>query len=80
MAQTAESTIPIVIDLGKTRRKDVKRLKRGRGKLMDEIRQVMAEVQANLGEETEGKELVPVVILYRRRGKRGKQMGVWPFR
>ena len=61
---------PIIIDLGKTRRKRIKQLKRGRGKLMREVQDVLDEVQMDLGKEAEGKEFIPVVLIYRRRRRR----------
>ena len=71
---------PIVIDLGKTRRKRIKQLKRGRGRLMDEIRQAVNDVRINLSEEDQGKEFVPVVLLYRSKRKRNRTNdGLLPF-
>ncbi len=74
---TAGTVGPIVVDLGKTKRKAIKSLKRGRGKLMAEVDEVVATVAANLGAEAQGKELVPVVIVYRQRDK--KRRGRWPL-
>ena len=69
----AAATTPIVIDLGKTRRKRIKALKRGKGKLME-------MVQADLGDEADGRVLVPVVMLYRRRRrKRKRNRLMFPF-
>ena len=61
---------PIVINLGKQRRKRIKDLKRGRGVLMDEVMQTMAQVSGQLGGEANGKVLVPVVLIYREKPKR----------
>jgi hypothetical protein len=69
----AAVTRPILVDLGKVRGKQVKRLKRGQGKLWDEVLDVCEEVSHQLGEEAEGKVLVPVVMVYRK--KRKKQGG-----
>ena len=81
MAETTDGMAPIVVDLGKVKRKAVKRLKRGRGKLIDEAYQVMAEVEANLGDEATNKELLPVIILYEKKPKkrRRKRMSLLPF-
>lgn len=72
MAETNPPRIyaPIIIDLGKTRRKRIKQLKRGRGKLTREVQDVLEEVQMDLGQEAEGKEFIPVVLIYRQRRKR----------
>lgn len=61
---------PVVVDLGKTKRKDIKALKRGEGKLMREVSQIMNEVRRELMDELAGRHLVPVVILYRPKRKR----------
>jgi len=66
----ADHAPPIVVDLGKVKRKRVKELRKGQGPLVEEVNQVMANVRESLGEDAAGKELVPVVILYRRRPKR----------
>lgn len=68
---------PIVIDLGKVRQKQIKALKQGRGALVREIDEVVAQVQAELGEEADGKELLPVVIVYRRKPKKQRRMFGW---
>lgn len=66
----AEITAPIIVSLGKKSKKAVKRLKRGKGGAMDEVMDVLAQVQANLGAQAEGKVLVPVVVLYQRKSRR----------
>lgn len=59
-----------MVDLGKTKKKNIRALKRGEGKLMKEVSRVMSEVRVELIDELAGKHLVPVVILYRPRRKR----------
>jgi hypothetical protein len=61
---------PIIIDLGKEKRKRIKDLKRGRGKLMAEVAGVINEARMNLGSEADGKEFIPVILIYRRKRKR----------
>jgi hypothetical protein len=68
---------PVVVDLGKTKKKDLRALKRGEGKLMEDIHRVMQEIRAN-STALAGKDLVPVVILYRKPPKR-KVAGLLPF-
>lgn len=65
-----EGMTPIVIDLGKTQQKRIKQLKRGQGPLRAEVADVIRQVQEELGADVEGKELVPVVIVYRRKQKK----------
>jgi hypothetical protein len=68
---------PVVVDLGKKKTKDIKALKRGEGKLMEDVQRVIQEVRAN-STELAGKELVPVVILYRKMPKR-RAAAMLPF-
>jgi hypothetical protein len=66
----AEITAPIIVSLGKKRKKTIKRLKRGKGPAMAEVMDVMDQVQARLGAQAEDKILVPVVVIYRQRQRR----------
>ena len=74
-----EVVTPIVVDLGKTKRKHVKRLKRGEGRLMDEVVEVMEEIVDALGEEVDGKTLVPIVIVYEEKAKQSRNTITLPF-
>ena len=65
-----EVTAPIIVSLGKKKRKTIKRLKRGKGPAMDEVMDVIDQVQANLGAQADGKILVPVVVIYRQKQRR----------
>lgn len=65
---------PIIVNLGKKPRKRVKRLKKGKGKLMDRVADTIDEVCASL----EGNEqVVPVIVIVREKPK--KKMKFWPF-
>ena len=68
---------PIVLDLGKKKKKLIKALKRGEGKLMEDVAQAVEEVRSNLGGHAVGKDLIPVVIVYER--KRRSRGGLLPF-
>ena len=59
---TAKS--PVIVDLGKKRRKAVKRLRRGSGKLMDEVNATLQELK-NAG--TIGAASQPVIVVVRER-------------
>jgi len=74
-----EMTTPVVIDLGKTRSKRIKRLKKGQGRLMDEVIEVLDEVTQELGSELEGKTLVPIVMIYQKKNGRKRRRIVLPF-
>ena len=62
-----EVAAPIIVNLGKQRRKRIKDLKRSRGVLYDEVLETVAQVNGQLGADGAGKVLVPVVLIYRER-------------
>jgi hypothetical protein len=62
---------PIIIDLGKEKKGRIKDLKRGRGRLMAEVAAVLNEVRAGLGDDAGNKQLVPVVLIYKKKNRRG---------
>ena len=64
---------PVVVDLGKVKRKQVKRLKQGEGPLAEELLDVLDEVVAELGDDLEGATLVPIVMVYERKAKNAKR-------
>lgn len=68
---SANVTEPVVVDLGKKSKKQIKNLKRGKGKLVADVAAVIEELKAQAGADAAGKEFVPVVIVYRRKEKRG---------
>lgn len=63
---------PIVLDVGKKRRKAIKALKRGRGSVMADVEQIVEDVRAELGAGAapQGKEIVPLVLIYRQTRRR----------
>jgi hypothetical protein len=76
---TTQVIQPIIVELGKQRPKDIKRLKRGEGKLWDEVVDVVEEVSAQLGDTANGKTIVPVVLIYRKKEKRNSLNSLLPF-
>lgn len=72
-------TTPIIVDLGKTKAKHIKRLKQGDGRLMEEVVEVMEEIVEALGAEVDGKILVPVVMVYQKKPKRRRSQITLPF-
>lgn len=70
----AEGLRPVLVDLGTVRGRTVREFKEGCGPLVDDVQQVLAEVRQNLGPDGATKELVPVVLIYRRKRK-GKKGG-----
>jgi hypothetical protein len=61
---------PVIVDLGKRKRKAIKDLKNGHGYLMEEVDQAVSRARSGLPEAEQNKPVVPVVILYRKKGKR----------
>ncbi len=66
---------PIVIDLGKEKRKRLRALKRGKGPLVDDVASVVDEIKSRMGGN---KEFVPIVFIYRQKRRR-KNRGLFPF-
>ena len=67
---SAEMTQPVIIDLGKQKARVLKELKKGEGKLWDEVLDVVEEVKDMLGADADGKVLVPIVMLYQEKSTR----------
>ena len=67
---TAPMATPVVLDLGKRGKKTIRRLRQGRGPAMAEVMDVMERVQAELGDDAQGKVLLPVVVVYGRKRRR----------
>lgn len=63
------STGVVIVDLGKQKRKDIKGLKQGTGKLMDEVRDTLAELRGN---GTISSTAEPVVLIVRERLRKPK--------
>jgi hypothetical protein len=61
---------PVIVDLGKRKRKAIKDLKNGHGYLMEEVDQAVSRARSGLPEAEQNKPVVPVVILYRKKRKR----------
>ena len=70
-------TEPILINLGKQKRKRIKRLLKGRGKLLAEVEEVVLEAASMLDEELEGKVIMPMVLVYEKKPKRKKFRGMF---
>jgi len=72
MAADKKSSEPILINLGKAKSKEIKALKRGEGKLMEKLQQVIAEVESQMADELGDKTIVPLVVLYSKKKKRSR--------
>ncbi len=62
------SNAPIVVDIGKKRRKQIKRLREGRGKLMDEVTGLLEELRS-AGSISSSAQPVVVVVRQKRKGR-----------
>ena len=71
MSAPAAAVRPVVVELGSQRRSRIRALKRGEGRLMDDLARAMQKIRAD-SPELASKELVPIVMIYRRRSRRGK--------
>lgn len=70
-AEANLEALPIhLVDLGKAKSKDIKALKRGGGKLHQEVIDALEEIEFNLGDEAAGKTILPVVIVVEKKRKR----------
>jgi len=65
---TVEATI---IKVGKQRKRRIRQLKRGEGRLAQKVDLTLGQVTSMLGEELEGKKVIPVILLYRKKSSRG---------
>ena len=70
-------TEPIIINLGKQKRKRIKKLMKGRGRLLDEVEDVVDEVSMLLDEELDGKVVVPLILVYEKKPKPQRLRGMF---
>lgn len=76
----SEMTQPIIIELGTKKSGTIKDLKKGKGKLWDEVLNVVDETRDMLGAEAEGKVLVPVILIYQKKSRRrGLEKLIFPY-
>jgi hypothetical protein len=64
---------PIILDIGKASRKNIRQMKKGHGKLIGDLEDAMSEVTDSLGEQGDGKQLVPVVLVYQKKRRGGRK-------
>lgn len=71
-ASLVTATSPVIIDLGKRKRKQVKKLRRGEGKLLDDVNGAVAELRTA---GTLNSDAQPVIIVVReKRGRKAKSL------
>jgi len=59
---------PIIVDLGKRRRKDIKQLRQGTGELVDEVSECLQELVASGSVSADAQ---PVILIIREKQKNG---------
>jgi len=64
---------PIVLDVGKASRRNIRQMSQGCGRLSSEVQDALTDVTASLGDEAEGKQLVPVILVYRKKRRRRRR-------
>ncbi len=67
---TISQAAPLVIDLGKKKRKTARKIKKGRGPVLDHIDQAVQYTVESLGDHEGDAIIVPVVLIYERKRKR----------
>jgi len=63
-----ETLFPNVIHLGKKSRKEIKKYKKGYGKMFMEVQQILERAKANA---PAGEEILPVVVIHKKKIKKG---------
>lgn len=74
--ETKSSTkgAPLIVDMGKQRRKLIRQLREGKGKLLDEVNATIQQLKSS---GTISASAQPVIVLVQAKPKNGKSM--WPF-
>jgi hypothetical protein len=67
---------PIVVKLGKESKKRLEELQRGEGKLTTEVAATLAEVKSTFGDEAANRTFVPIVLVYKKKEKKGNRLGL----
>jgi hypothetical protein len=70
-----KTTDPVVIDLGKQKKRDINDLKNGCGPLMTEVHAAVDGARGKLADGDKNKPVVPVVVIYRKKRRRGGRGG-----
>ena len=61
---------PVVVDLGKQKKRDINDLKNGCGPLMTEVDAAVEGARGKLSDGDKSKPVIPVVVIYRKKRKR----------
>ena len=69
---------PVIVDLGSKKKKLIKDLKNGTGRLMDEVEHAVEQARSALPDSDKNKAVIPVVVIYRKKSRRRGVKGL-PF-
>jgi hypothetical protein len=64
---------PVVVDLGKKKSKQVKKVLKGQGPLYQHTLDAVEQVRASLGPDAANREFVPVIVIYKKKPKKKKK-------
>jgi Family of unknown function (DUF6200) len=70
---------PVIVDLGSRSKKAINRLKNGEGKLMTEVALAIDQVRGSLPEADQDKQIIPVLIIYKKKRRNKGGSGLLPF-
>ena len=65
---------PVIIDLGKKKRSQVRKLRKGRGKLVDRVNELVADLHNNGTMTSKGQ---PVIVVVQPKRRRGRGFGIF---
>lgn len=74
VADTVSDAAPLIVDMGKKRKKQIKQLREGRGKLMDKVNDLLEQLRAGGSISASA---LPVVIVVQE--KRKTRSPLWPL-
>jgi hypothetical protein len=74
-----ERVAPVIVNLGKAKKKRIKQLKKGDGKLMREVAEALLKVEQDMSAQLAGKTVVPIIVVVERKPD-DMNWGWWPMR
>lgn len=66
---------PLVVNLGKVKRKTARKLKAGDESVAEQIQESLQQALKDSGQDMEGKVVLPVVLLFERKPKKKRPFG-----
>jgi len=72
--QSVEHVVPVIVDAGSQSKAHIRQLKEGRGPLMQEIDEIVAETKSSTTVPAGG--VLPLVVVYRQKSKRRNRMRI----